>query len=117
MNTVCILFDIKKLTSPIHKVSILKNYQFLDVITCEPLVLKPGFSVGNLMRDYVDGGCHCTSELCFTNDNVSYYWCKYLINELHNIHNNSFLLNWFVVYATKYGTYQRNVLRVCMYVC
>ena len=39
MNTVYLLIYIKKL-SPVHTVNILKNYQFLDVIMHEPLVVK-----------------------------------------------------------------------------
>ena len=57
MNTVCLLIYIKKL-SPVHTVSILKNYQFLDVIMHEPLVVKTmilcrksNSSESNLMRD------------------------------------------------------------------
>lgn len=39
-------------------------------------------------------GDFTTSELRFPIQHVSYYRCKYLINELHDIHNNSFLLNY-----------------------
>ena len=44
--------------------------------------------------DQFNWGYHCTCDLCFTNEHVSYYRCKYLINEVHDIHNNTFLLNY-----------------------